>query len=86
VAAFNKSLDRGVRLTIDAGQRAQRVSSLRLHAPRVDDTTDTTFGGAPVGAGGAWSATREETLSVENEVAVIELPAASAALITFERE
>jgi len=86
VAAFNKSLDRGVRLTIDAGQRAQRVSSLRLHAPRVDDTTDTTFGGAPVGAGGAWSATREETLSVENGVAVIELPAASAALIAFERE
>ncbi len=86
VAAFNKSLDRGVRLTIDAGQRAQRVSSLRLHAPRVDDTTDTTFGGAPVGAGGAWSATREETLSAENGVAVIELPAASAALIAFERE
>ena len=84
VAAFNKGLDRGVRLTIDAGQRAQRVTALRLHAPRVDDTTDTTFGGAPVGAGGAWSATREETLAVENGVAVIELPAASAALITFE--
>jgi len=85
VAAFNKHLDRGVRLTIDAGQRAQRVSSVRLHAPRVDDTTDTTFGGATVGAGGAWSAMREETLSVENGAAVIELSAASAALITFER-
>ncbi|MGO9403443.1 MAG: hypothetical protein ACLPVW_08230 [Terriglobales bacterium] len=86
VAALNKNLDRGVRLTIDAGQRAQRVTSLRLHAPRVDDTTDATFGGAPVGVGGAWSASREETLSLENGVAIIELPTASAALITFERE
>jgi Glycosyl hydrolase family 79 C-terminal beta domain/Glycosyl hydrolase family 79, N-terminal domain len=86
VAVFNKHLHRGVRLSIDTGQKAQRMSSLRLHAPRVDDTTDTTFGGEPVGAGGAWSARREETLSVENGVAVVELPAASAALITSESQ
>jgi hypothetical protein len=84
VAAFNKNLDRAVRLRIDAGQRAERVSSLRLLAPRVDDTTDTTFGGAPVGAGGAWSAARKETLSTENGSSIIELPPASGALITFE--
>jgi hypothetical protein len=84
VAAFNKSATRSVRLTIDAGQRAQRVRSLRLHAPRVDDTTDATFGGAPMGAGGAWSASREEVLTVGNGVAVLDLPAASPALITFE--
>jgi hypothetical protein len=83
VAAFNKNPDRSVRLTIDPGQRAQRVSALRLLAPRLDDTTDITFGGAPVGASGAWSATREETLSGENGAAVIELRAASAALVTF---
>lgn len=86
VAAFNKNLDRGVRLTIDPGQRAQRVTALGLHAPRVDDTTDTTFGGAPVGAGGAWSAPRDETLPLENGVAALDLPAASAALVTFESE
>lgn len=86
VAAFNKNLDRGVRLTIDAGERAQRAISLRLLAPRVDDTTDTTFGGTPVGASGAWSPTRMETLPLENGTAVIELPSASAALITFKRE
>jgi len=83
-AAFNKNLDRSVRLTIDAGQRAQQVTALRLHAPRVDDTTDTTFGGSPVGASGAWSAAREEKLSVENGLAMIELPAATGALITVE--
>jgi hypothetical protein len=50
----------------------------------VDDTTDTTFGGSTVGSGGAWSITREEIPEVENGAAAIELPAASAALITFE--
>ncbi len=86
VAAFNKNLDRGVRLAIDAGRRTQRVSALRLLAPRVDDTTDITFGGAPVGASGAWSATQEEKLSGDDGTAVIDLPAVSAALITFSRE
>ncbi len=83
VAAFNKNLDLSVRLTIDTGRRTQRVSALRLRAPRVDDTTDVTFGGAPVGSSGAWSATREEILSGENGTAVIELPAISAALVTL---
>jgi hypothetical protein len=86
VAAFNQHLDRAVRLIIDPGQRTQRASLLGLHAPRVDDTTDTTFGGAPVGAGGSWSAAREETVSVANGAASIELPAASATLIMFDRE
>jgi hypothetical protein len=86
VAAFNKHLDRGVRLTIDAGQRTHRASSLRLQAPRVDSTTDATLGGTPVGASGAWSAARGETLAAENGAAVIELPPASAALVTFDPE
>jgi glycosyl hydrolase family 79 len=86
VAVFNKNLNRGTRLTIDPGQRAQRVTLLRLHAPRIDDTTDTTFGAAPVGSAGEWSVAREETLPLENGSAVIDLPAASAALITFEQE
>ncbi len=84
VAVFNKNLDRSVRLTIESGQRTERVTALRLHAPRVDATTDTTFGGSPVGASGAWSVAQEEKVSVENGLASIELPAASGALIAFE--
>ncbi len=83
-AAFNKHLDRSVKLAIDAGDRAPRVTALRLYAPRADDTTDTTFGGAPVGASGAWSVAHEETLSAETSAAVVVLPPASAALITLE--
>jgi hypothetical protein len=84
VAAFNKNLDHSVRLSIDPGQNARGASVLRLHAPRVDDTTDVTFGGSPVGASGAWSAARVEKVNVENGVAVVELPAASGALIAFD--
>jgi hypothetical protein len=86
VAVFNKHLDRGIRLTIDPGQRAQHVRSLRLQGPRVDATTDTAFGGSLVGANGTWSASREETLTMENGTADVDLPAASATLITFESE
>lgn len=84
VAAFNKNLDRAVGLLIDAGRRAEHVSSLRLLAPRVDDTTDTTFGGAPVGVGGVWCVARKEALSTENGTSVIELAPASGALVTLE--
>ena len=86
VAAFNKNRDRGVRLTVDTGQNAPRVSLLRLQSPRVDDTTDITFGGSTVGPGGAWSIARQEVPRAENGATVLELPAASAALIRFEPE
>jgi hypothetical protein len=86
VAVFNKNMDRGIHLTVDPGRRTGRVTSLRLHAPRLDDTTDTTFGGTPVGAAGAWAPERDETISLEDGGAGVALPAASAALLTFEPE
>jgi hypothetical protein len=81
---LNKNLDRRVRLTLNPGQAIQRARLLRLRAPRADATADVTFGGAPVGASGAWSAAREDTLSANNGKVTCELPAASAALITFD--
>jgi hypothetical protein len=80
LAVFNKNLDRSVRVTLDCGMPAQRARVLRLYAPRVDDTTDTTFGGAPVGAKGEWSVAYAEDLPVTNGAVVLELSAASAAL------
>lgn len=78
---FNKNLDRRVRVNLDGGRGAK---VLRLHAPRVDDTTDVTFGGSPVGANGAWSVAWEETAASQNGGVTIEMPAASAALIALE--
>ncbi len=79
-AIFNKNLERSVRLTLNAGRSAR---GLRLHAPRIDDTTDVTFGGAPVGANGTWSVAWEETLPVQNGSIAVELKPASAALVSF---
>jgi Glycosyl hydrolase family 79, N-terminal domain len=81
---FNKNLDRRVRLTLNAGQACQRARLLRLRAPRVEDTTDVTIGGAPVGAAGAWSAVREETVPMQSGIALLDVPAASALLASFE--
>jgi len=84
VAAFNKNLDRSVRLTM-TGVSAQQAKTLWLHAPRIDDTTDVTFGGTPVGANGDWAAAREETLTAKGESLTLDLPSASAALVTLAR-
>lgn len=83
VALFNKDMDRGVRLTIEAGPTSQVAKIVRLDAPRVDDTTDVTFGGAPVGASGTWSADRVETLPTLEGKTIVELRPASAALVAF---
>ncbi|HUA16086.1 MAG TPA: hypothetical protein VMG31_12380 [Verrucomicrobiae bacterium] len=83
-AVFNKKTDRRVRLAISAGRGVQRAKILRLSSPRIDDTTDVTFGGAPVGASGAWSAARGETIPAQGANVTVDLPPASAALISFE--
>lgn len=84
VALFNKNLDSKVRIAVDANSRFVQAIALRLFAPRVDDTADTTFGGSVVGSAGTWSVRLPDKLPVENGAAVIELPAASGALILFE--
>ncbi len=81
-AVFNKNLDRDVDLTIDAGGAAS-ATVMRLIAPRVDDTTDTTLGGAVVGDGGGWAPVVDEKLKRQNGVFTLRLPKASGALVTF---
>lgn len=80
---FNKNLDRRVHVTLDPGQRTTSAKAIQLIAPRVDDTTDVTLGGAPAGASGGWSAAYEQTLPIGDGLPQVVLPAASAALITF---
>ncbi len=82
-AIFNKHADRDVALTIDSGTRATFASVLRLSAPRLNDTADTTFGGAPVGASGAWSPAISEKMKARNGTVTLTMPKASGALVTF---
>ncbi len=85
VAVFNKNFDRAVRISIDAGEKIARAGALRLYAPRLDGKQDVTFGGAPVGASGAWAVANEEELAVQVGMASVELPAASGALVSLSR-
>jgi hypothetical protein len=80
---FNKHADRAVRMRIEGGEGAKSARALRLIAPRLDDTQDVTLGSNPVGASGAWETSHAEELPVHDGGAAIELPAGSAALVSF---
>ena len=80
---LNKHADRDVTLTIDPGTRAASASVIRLQAPRLNDTADTTLGGAPVGAGGDWSPAVTEKIAARKGKVTLQIPKASGALVTF---
>jgi hypothetical protein len=83
LVVFNRDPAQAIRLSIDPGSKTARATALRLSAPRIDDTTDTTLGSAPVGASGEWAPLREEKLSIQSGQVMLDLPAASAALVSF---
>jgi hypothetical protein len=83
VAIFNKYPDRSVHLTIDPGERFQAATALRLAAPALDATSEVTLGGAAVDEHGKWAALHDESLTADKNKATLELPAASAVLVTF---
>lgn len=84
VVAINKDAQTSVRLAIQGNSSGERVAVQRLLAPSLQDTTDVTFAGAPVGAAGAWKAARTEYLPLANGAAECHIPAASAALLRWE--
>ena len=81
--AFNKHADRAVRLATEVLGGARMASVLRLGAPRLDDTQDVTLGANPVGANGFWNMARVDWVDVLDGMATIEMPAGSAALVSF---
>lgn len=82
VVVFNKSPDRDVTLTVNAAG-SKKASVLRLVAPRVEDTTDVTFGGAVVGSYGGWAPAVAETPAVRHGALVLQMPKASGAVVTL---
>jgi len=83
VVIFNKNADRDIGLSIEGAPRTQQATVFRLRAPRLDDTTDVTLAGAPVGASGQWTSARAEVIQTQNGIFSMDLPAASAALVSF---
>ncbi len=82
--AINKDAEKNVRLKVQANASAERISLERLIAPTLDDEQDTTFAGSPVGAEGSFRPSRVEHISVSNGSAECEIPAGSAALLSWE--
>ena len=82
-AIFNKHLDRNIRIAVNPGERAAVATALRLAAPGIDAVSNVTLGAAAVDANGKWKAAHEEHLPVDNNSAIIDLPAGSAVLVSF---
>jgi hypothetical protein len=55
---------------------------MRLAAPSASALKDVTLGGAAVDGEGRWSGARSEAVRIAQGRAVLQLPAASAALLT----
>jgi hypothetical protein len=83
-AIFNKHQDRNIRIAIQPGERAASATALRLAAPSVDAISNVTLAEATVDANGKWQAAQEERLTMDNNSATIDLPAGSAALVSFK--
>jgi hypothetical protein len=81
---FNKHPDATATIAIDPGQRTGSAKVLQLSAPRLDATSGATLGNAAVDAHADWAATSQPVLARKRGLYTIDLPAASAALITFE--
>jgi hypothetical protein len=84
---FNKRPDTKISLTVDPGHSAKRAKVLRLTGPSLDATSGVTLGNDAVDANANWTA---KTYSIyppnhgASGLFTIDLPAASAALVTFE--
>jgi Glycosyl hydrolase family 79, N-terminal domain len=82
--AINKDSEKNVRLKLQTDAAGERVSLERLIAPSLDDEQDTTLAGAAVGAEGSLRPGRVEHLTVTNGLAQCDIPAGSAALLSWE--
>lgn len=81
---FNKSPNAGASLTIDPGQRVRSAKVLQLSGPSLDATSGVTLGGVAVNAQAKWSAAAQASVAGRQGHFLVELPPASAALVTFE--
>ena len=80
-------INKGVRaalLRIGPGRRFAKGEVSRLAAPALDATAGTRFGGAAVDDYGGWSPVAREDVQFDGDVIVLDVPGASAALVTLQ--
>jgi hypothetical protein len=83
IAAINKDAARSASLEVEAAAPIAHANAVRLTGPTLGAKTGITLAGALVGADGSWHGRAPEPVTVTQGKAMIELPAASAALITL---
>jgi hypothetical protein len=79
VVLVNKDLAQNAQVRI--ATTGKEATILRLTAPSVESQTGVTFGGASVDPNGNWAPRLRESVTFESNRFVVELPAASAAVV-----
>ena len=83
VTLINKESESDSIVTIAGTEGRHSKIELRLSAHSLDAASGIEFGGSPVGRDGSWHPASDK-IQAENGNAIIHLPAASAAVLTFE--
>jgi hypothetical protein len=83
VCLINRDFTRGARVRIDPGRSFGVASITRLVGPAADATAGITLGGARVDDFGHWAPAPGETAHVAAREVAVDVPAASAALVTL---
>ncbi|MBV8755157.1 MAG: hypothetical protein JO328_20075 [Hyphomicrobiales bacterium] len=83
ICLINKESRGAMRVSIAPGRRFSTASVLRLGGPAIDATHDVTLGSAVVDDAGRWEPVQREALDQSDRNLLLDLPAASAALVTL---
>jgi hypothetical protein len=70
-------------VAIDSGRSFTAASVLRLAGPAIDATGGVTLGGASVDEFGGWAPPMKEEVRLTNHEIIVDVPAASAALVSL---
>jgi hypothetical protein len=83
ICLINKESRGAIPVRIAPGRRFSTASVLRLTAPAIDATQGVTLGGAIVDDAGRWSAVQRERVDHSDGDLLLNVPAASAALVAL---
>ena len=80
---INKDQTAGADVTIAADRASRKATALRLKGSALDSADNVTFCGGTVTADGHWKPGNVEALNVAGGVCTIQVPASSAAIVTW---
>ena len=83
VCLVNQNITLDERLAIDPGRKFTAASMLRLAGPAIDATAGVTLGGASIDEFGRWAPPMNEEVRLTGREILVDVPAASAALVSL---